>query len=391
MLFQSFFPFFLLIYEFFAYLSNDMYLPALLLIENDFATTTHLVQMSIVMWYAGLAIPQLYVGSLSDRFGRRIVLLVGGLIFLLATVGCALSTTIYFFLFCRFFEGAGICSLLVSGYSSIHESFDDAKAIRIISWMSCIVVLAPMLGPLSGSYFLLFFSWRSIFWMIFLCSLTAIGALFFIMPETNTNPCYKKQRNTYLKLLCHRQFVMSALTIGLLITVMIAWITASPFLLMQEAGLTIVAFGWAQIPIFASYGMATRLVGPLHERYGSRKLLKLGFAIILSAIFFLVLGHEYASSYWYEFILPISLYAIGFGFISAPLNRIVFTSTEEKKGAVTGMFYLIEMGVASLITLSLGFLSFYSLAICLVMCSCASMFLSQYSPKYKQADEFQNL
>lgn len=391
MLFQSFFPFFLLIYEFSSYMSNDMYLPALILIEKDFATTTNLVQISIVVWYAGLALPQLYVGALSDRFGRRIVLLLGGIIFFLATMGCALSLDIYSFLICRFFEGVGICSMLVSGYSAIHESFDDSKAIRIIAWMGCITVLAPMFGPLLGSYFLLFSSWRFIFLAISFFSAAAITALFFVMPETNTKPCHKKKLDVYLRLLSNRQFVMSSLTLGLLITVMIAWIAASPFLLMQEESLSITEFGWVQIPIFAAYGISTRLVGPLHERYGNKKLLRGSFVIIFIAILVLIIGNYLSASYLYKLILPMTIYACGFGLMSAPLNRTVFTSATEKKGSVTAMFYLIEMGVASLITLSLSILPFYYLVIGLAICSSLSLFLSQYTPKLVQVSESQNL
>jgi DHA1 family multidrug/chloramphenicol efflux transport protein-like MFS transporter len=378
MLLQSFFPLFLLIYEFCAYMSNDMYLPALISIEQDFATTTNLVQTSIVVWYAGLALPQLYAGALSDRFGRRIVLLWGGTVFFLSTVGCALSTHIYFFLLCRFLEGAGICSMLVSGYSAVHESFDDAKAIRIIAWMSCITVLAPMFGPLMGSYLLEFSGWRSIFWSISISSAAAIAALFFIMPETNQSPCHKQKPDIYLKLLSNRQFVMSSLTLGLLIAVMIAWMTASPFLLMQEEHLSAMEFGWAQVPIFAAYGISTRLVGFLHEHYGSKILLKSGFSIIFFAGLYLTAGNYLAFDSMHRFIVPLAIYASGFGLLSAPLNRIVFTSTNEKKGTVTAMFYLIEMGTACLITSGLSLISFYHLVVCLILCSSLSLFLSQY-------------
>lgn len=374
-MFQSYFPLFLLVYEFCSYLSNDMYLPALILIERDFETTTALVQMSIMVWYAGLALPQLCVGALSDRFGRRIVLLSGGCLFLLATAGCALSTNIYFFLVCRFFEGAGVCSMLVSGYAAIHESFDDTKAIRLISWMGCITSLAPMFGPLVGSYFLLLSSWRAIFWFITLCSATAITVLFLIMPETNKTQGHKSESGSYFKLLSNSRFVTSSLTLGLLISVMIAWISASPFLLMQDEQLSFIEFGWAQVPIFALYVIATRFVGPLHERYGSDKLFQIGFSIIFIAMLFFVTAHYLSLDYMYKLIFPMAIYSCGFGFISAPLNRSVFTSTDMKKGTVTAMFYLIEMGTASLITLSLSFLSFFSLVLCVVTVACLSMFI----------------
>lgn len=386
MLLRSLFPLFLLFYEFLSYMSNDMYLPALILIENDFATTADLVQLSIVTWYAGLALPQLYLGGLSDQYGRRAVLFLGGIVFILATVGCALASNIYFFLGCRFFEGLGICSMLVSGYSAIHESYDDAKAIKIIAWMGCITVLAPMLGPLSGSYLLMLTSWRSIFWLIAISSAVVITALFFIMPETNTSLSRSNKREVYMRLLGNRQFVLSSLTVGLLIAVMIAWITASPFLLMQEKNLSMLEFGWVQVPIFAAYGLSTRLVGPLHERYGSMRLLQIGIAIILMAALFLLVGHYFAFAYLSRLILPISMYACGFGLMSAPLNRLVFTSTEEKKGVVTAMFYLLEMSVASLITLCLSILSFYHLAIGLVLCSCVAIVFNQSRAKRVQVE-----
>lgn len=376
-MFKSYFPLFLLVYEFCCYLSNDMYLPALILIESDFATTTALVQMSILVWYAGLALPQLGVGALSDRFGRRIVLFSGGSLFFLASIGCALSTNIYYFLVCRFFEGVGVCSLLVSGYAAIHESFDDTKAIRLISWMGCITIMAPMLGPLGGSYFLLHSSWRAIFWFITLCSAAAIIVLFFIMPETNKTKGHKRESGAYMNLLSNRRFLTSSLTLGLLISVMIAWISASPFLLMQDEQMSFIEFGLAQVPIFALYGIATRFVGLIHDRYGSEKLFKIGFGIILTALLFLMIGHFLSLNYMYRLIIPVAIYSCGFGLISAPLNRSVFTSTDVKKGTVTAMFYLIEMGTASLITLALSFLSFYSLVLWVVTVACLSMFMRE--------------
>lgn len=234
-----------------------------------------------------------------------------------------------------------------------------------------------MLGPLGGSYFLLLFSWRAIFWFITLCSAAAIIILFFIMPETNKIKDHKRESGSYISLLSNRRFLTGSLTLGLLISVMIAWISASPFLLMQGEGLSFIEFGLAQVPIFALYGIATRFVGLIHERYGSEKLFKFGFGIILTALFFLMIGHFLKVNYMYRLIIPVAIYSCGFGLISAPLNRSVFTSTDVKKGTVTAMFYLIEMGLASLITLNLSFLSFYLLVFCVVTVACLSMLIRE--------------
>ncbi len=204
--------------------------------------------------------------------------------------------------------------------------------------------------------------------------------LFFVMPETNTTKGHKRElgeSGAYLNLLSNSRFLTSSLTLGLLISVMIAWISASPFLLMEGEQLTFIEFGLVQIPIFALYAIATRFVGPIHERYGSEKLFKLGFGIMLTSLLFLMFGHFLSLNYMYRLIIPVAIYSFGFGFISAPLNRSVFTSTDVKKGTVTAMFYLIEMGTASLITLGLSFLSFFSLVLCLVTVACLSMLIRE--------------
>lgn len=350
---QSYFPLFLLIYEFCSYLSNDMYLPALVLLEQEFGTTQTLVQLSITIWYMGMALPQLAMGMLSDRFGRRVVLLVGGAVFLLSTMGCAIATSIESFLVFRFFEGVGVCSLLVSGYAAIHESHDDAKAIHIIAWMGFLTVFAPMFGPLAGGYILAVASWRAIFWLIFLCCLAAIWALYYIMPETNTSHSASVESKVFYRLLKNRQFIMSSVVLGCLIGVLIAWIATSPFLLMQSKGLTGTEFGWAQVPIFAAYAIATRFVTPLYERLGVKRQLRVGFGIILFAVLVLVFNHLIGCSYWHCFIVPMSIYALGFGLVSALLNRRVFTASDENRGAVTAMFYVVEMGIASIASFSL--------------------------------------
>lgn len=358
-MFQSFFPLFLLVYEFCSYLSNDMYLPALVKLQQDLATTEAVGQLTITAWYAGMVLPQIWAGTLADRYGRRVVLFFGALLFLCGTAGCALSQDIHLFLLFRFLEGAGVACLLVSGYSTIHDTFSDEKAIQIIAWMGCIVVIAPMFGPLLGGYFLQEYSWRMIFWAIFWVSLFAIGLLYLSMPETSKRV---PEKRAYRTLLQDRSFLLGSISSGALIGILIAWISASPFLLMQECLLSPIAFGWAQVPIFAAYALATRLVTPLLKYMGSQKLLGLGMAFIAFALALLLALPYLVEEYWYRLILPMSLYGVGFGLIAALLNRLVFTATEVCKGAVTALFYVVEMSIATFITLLITVVPFIHLA-----------------------------
>src|SRR5437763_170719 len=127
------FPFIFVFYEVTNYLANDMYLPALPTLTGDLNTTIHLAQLTLSTWFFGTASMQLILGPLSDRFGRRPILLGGGLVFIIATLICALSTNIHTLIMARFFQGCAVCSVVTAGYSTIHEIYEHTQAIRILA------------------------------------------------------------------------------------------------------------------------------------------------------------------------------------------------------------------------------------------------------------------
>jgi MFS family permease len=124
------FPIALVIYEMLAYLTNDMYLPALPQISHDLAIHQHAAQLTLTAWFFGFASSSIILGPLSDRWGRRPILFIYGFIFLLATAVCALTSNIVIFLIARFFQGSVVCSITTAGYSSIHESYNTSDAIK---------------------------------------------------------------------------------------------------------------------------------------------------------------------------------------------------------------------------------------------------------------------
>lgn len=112
------FPLLLVLYEISMYLSNDAYLPALPHIVHDLSTSNHLVQLTLTAWFLGSASMQLFLGPLADKIGRRPVLLFGGLIYILSTIGCAITNDINTLLVLRFIQGASITSMIIAGYAT---------------------------------------------------------------------------------------------------------------------------------------------------------------------------------------------------------------------------------------------------------------------------------
>lgn len=351
------FPFLLVFYEFFVNLSNDMYLPALPEMTRDFHISSGASELSITFWLAGNALSQLILGPLSDRYGRRSALFGSGFIFLMATYVCAASDNFSYFLLGRFFEGVGVCGVMVAGYAAIHELYSDEQAIKILGWMGCVGIIAPMAGPLLGAVMLNWGSWRMIFYVLFFLTGLAYSVLFPIMPESNVEKTkdtlnLKSLISTYGKLLRNRLFISSSLSYGLLYSGLILWIAASPFFLMDLYKFSPTTYAFMQIPIFVAFFIGTRIMDGLMSRVPVEKIIAFGlFVAMLSAAILLGLILTMPSISAFYLLGSMSGYAFGFGLAAAALNRITLNATKEKKGAATAIFYLSMIGTGTLMTL----------------------------------------
>lgn len=157
---------FLLLYEFSVYIANDMIMPGMIQIVKEFSVSDVFIPSSLTAYMLGGASLQIFLGPLSDRYGRRKIMLFGVTVFLLATIANGISGSIDQFMIARFFQGMGVCYIGVIGYATIQEMFEEKKAIKIISMMTTVSILAPLIGPLSGSIYLEHYNWRGINFII---------------------------------------------------------------------------------------------------------------------------------------------------------------------------------------------------------------------------------
>src|SRR3990167_8414754 len=178
------FAVFLVSYEFLTYIANDMIMPAMISVVQTFNGHESNIATSLTAYILGGSSLQLFLGPLSDHFGRRPVMLVGASLFILFTVFLASSQSMNQFLIARFFQGTGLCFISVVGYATIQEIFSEMEAVRLISIMTNVASLAPLLGPLAGALFISYFSWRGIFILIAGLTLITLWGLWRFMPES---------------------------------------------------------------------------------------------------------------------------------------------------------------------------------------------------------------
>ncbi|MBI5274120.1 MAG: multidrug effflux MFS transporter [Chlamydiales bacterium] len=347
------FPILLILYEFSINMSNDMYLPALIVLTKEFDVSSHIIQLTIVAWLLGSASIQLILGPVSDKHGRRPVFFLGGVIFLISTIVCALAPSIIILIIARFFQGMAVSCLMVAGYASIHEIFEDKTSIRILSWMGSAAICAPIIGPILGGYILYFSTWRMIFILLFLLSFLTLIALWKVMPESNLDSnekslAPKKLLHSYLNIFLNKKFMTKALPTGCLYSGIIIWITAAPFIIMDLFQIPEQYFGFTQVPIFLGYIVGASIMRVMLDRFNISFLGLLGITVsIISALILLLLTLDHSNSIWY-LILPMVGYTFGCGFANAPMTKAAFASTDEDIGAVTAFFYLKLAGLGAL-------------------------------------------
>ncbi len=355
------FPFFLILYELGCNLSNDLYLPAIPEIARQFSTNVGNLGLTIAAWLAGDAAFQWLLGPLSDRFGRRPILFMGGALFSVATLGCAFSQDLSIMIIARFVQGIGVCSMMIAGYSCIHESYSDTGSIKILAWMTSISVIAPMVGPLLGGLLLVWVEWRWLFLAIQLLATIALCGLWFVMPNNTAidrnalNP--QSIIQGYLLLLKNKPFLLRCGTLGLIYSSLIAWITGSPVILMTDFKLSAMNFGLTQIPIFGCYTIASQIGQKLMMHREGTVIIRSGIKLSMLGIMSLFATIMLFPSILWGIVASMSLIALGAGLTCAPLNRACFQSSSLNKGITAAMFYTILMttGTLASIMVSLSF------------------------------------
>ena len=347
------FPFILVFFEMATYLSSDMYLPALPTVMDVFQITHAQAQATLTVWFLGAISVQLILGPLSDRYGRKGVLCLGSVLFMLSTLVCTLASHISILLLGRFIQGSGICFMAVPGYASIHELFDQKQAIRIIALMASVSVLAPALGPLLGSVLLLTFNWRWIFGFLTLWALIAVILLILWMPETLPIEKrhllnIKKIINAYWRLLTHARFMTIMTIYGFLICGFLTWIAAGPFLIIDQFHYSPIWFGVFQGLIFIAFIFGNQGVKLLIDHQPLWKIIKIGLWIcLLASLMSLILSIIFPKLVWI-IVLGYTAYAFGAALACAPLNRLAVEATEELMGARMAIFSMLISSFAAL-------------------------------------------
>lgn len=351
---------FLVLYEFLTYIANDMIMPGMIDVVHTFHGKETDIAASLSLYILGGASLQLFLGPISDAYGRRPVMLTGAIVFLLFTIMIACSVSMQQFLAARFFQGMGLCFIAVIGYATLQEIFEEMDAIRLMAMMANISILAPLLGPVAGALLVHYSSWRFIFIMIAVFAFIATFGLWWTMPESvgqekrdgdvipRVPLSPKIIMSNYKELFKNPAFVFGSIGLGLAGLTCVAWIGLAPIMLVTVGKLTLVEYGLWQIPIFGALIAGNMTLRRLTHSRSLEQLLVIGSSVVGGGLFLMLVLRGLGNEHFMWLIPGLIIYFFGLGIVGSPLSRFILFSTEVAKGTASALMSMILMSVQAL-------------------------------------------
>ncbi|WP_313772998.1 purine nucleoside transporter PunC [Enterobacter huaxiensis] len=229
------------------FLATDMYLPAFAAMQEDLQTPAAAISASLSLFLAGFAVAQLLWGPLSDRFGRKPVLLLGLAIFAVGCLGMLWVRDATWLLVLRFIQAVGVCAAAVTWQALVTDYYPASRTNRIFATIMPLVGLSPALAPLLGSWILAHFDWQAIFATLFAITLVLMLPAFFLKPAHKKAAHPDAKPITFASLLQAKAYRGNVLIYAACSASFFAWLTGSPFIL-HDMGYSPAAIGLSYVP-----------------------------------------------------------------------------------------------------------------------------------------------
>ena len=332
-------------------LSTDLYLASLPSLASVFGVPASTVQLTLSLFVLGFGGAQLIIGPLSDRYGRRPVLICGLSLYVTASLLCAIAPGIELLIMARFLQALGCCSAIVIARAVVRDAYAPVDSPRVIARASTWLSLAPLSGPVLGSYLQVAFGWRAAFLALSLLSALVLGAVVLRLPETNV---HKNPRATefggllanWRIVLGSREFWAHALPGALSYGSIFAFISGSSMVLIRVLQVPTEWFGYCFALGVSGYMGGTMVCRRLLRHFGPALTLRIGSTVSLASgtIFLMAVGLGLA--HWALVVGALFFTMAGHG-INFPVSQSgSVTPFPQQAGTAAGLMGALYMGVA---------------------------------------------
>jgi DHA1 family bicyclomycin/chloramphenicol resistance-like MFS transporter len=365
-------------------LTTDMYLPSLPDIAQQLGASTAQVQFTISSYLLGFAVGQILYGPISDRHGRKPVLLAAIALYCVASLACAFSTSIEMLIVARAFQAVGGSGGIVLTRAIVRDIYSGARAGRELSVIASVMALAPVLAPVAGGLVQTAFGWHAVFLVLVIAGVAGAGIVAMLLPETlNSRAAEPLSPSSML-----RSYRVVARNSGYLAYLAItsasyaglfAWISGAAFVLQNLYGLTPFRFGVAFALGSVGYMTGSALAARLVTRLGLDGVLTLGGFACAAGGLGMVAAVAFGLTSAASIVLPVAVYLAGLGMVLPQGIAGAMTPFPERAGAASSLFGFVQQTAAALCGAIVGWYlgqSAWPLAFGVAAMGCATLALS---------------
>ncbi|MBY6413453.1 multidrug effflux MFS transporter [Rhodococcus sp. BP-252] len=339
-------------------LATDMYLPGFPAMAEELSTSASSIQLTLTTFLIGLALGQLVIGPLSDKLGRRVPLIVGSAVCLVAGTACALAPSIDFLIGARFVQGFAGAAGVVLSRAIIADRTEGSRSAKLFGLMMIIGGVAPVIAPLIGGAVVDSIGWRGVFWIITgLTALMLVSAIAFV-PESLHPHARRGGGLTDMitgigSVLRNPRYVGYTLTFTFAFSVMFAYISASPFVLQNMLGLSAGQYSAAFAVNALGLMIGSAITAKLADRMSLHRMMTGGICAIVVTTAALMILVLIGISLWPTLVLLFST-LVSLGFVFANATSLAVAQVPHLAGTGSAVLGALQFGLAAVVSPLVG-------------------------------------
>lgn len=332
-------------------LAIDFYLPAFPAMAIAFGTDEKHIQLTLAAYFLGLSLGQLAYGPVADRFGRRVPLLTGVALFTVASLACAYAPSLEWLIGARFVQALGGCAGMVISRAVVSDKCDAVGSAKVFSQLMLVMGLAPILAPMLGGLLVNLYGWQSIFIGLTLFSALAATAVALWLPESLPDHVPRQPLSgalrQYGRLLKDSVYFGHALTGGIAIAGMFAYIAGSPFVFIKLYGVPAEHFGW----LFGTNAAGFILVAQVNARLLSKRgpaflLARAVWVYWIAGLSLLAVSALQPERLW-PLLIPLFICIASLGCILPNASACAMNGQGARAGSASAMLGCLQFSVAA--------------------------------------------